>query len=163
MIAAIGGLGMVLGALLDATDLAGDYCVVDASATLNVLSYQPHGLSQLGSYTTLLMLLFCLPCCLFYQTTEQKPRFFWPVCARHISATIAMLTGMLLLPMLVVEQLAPLISKWFESRLVLSFFHHHLLMLVGMLAGAWLGYFLYDFWEHRLSLVNRRCAHHDGR
>ena len=159
MITASGGLGMLLGAMLDMATNANGFHAVHQQ----ISGYLHHrGLEAriLGSYMALVMLLFCIPCCVIWCSKPGQNTSLAGACLRHGIVGIPMLMGMLVFPHFALGHLSWAFRD-FSIESINPFLHHHLAMLAGMFLGALCGYGIYDRIEKYISVRRSKTFYHD--
>ena len=150
VVLSVGGFGMLLGSTLDSIILGKDLCMVDGGLPMGLVYSHMHGIESISSYMVLFMLLFCLPSCVVFCSSnlDSKHQRFAELCG-HAFAAVCMLLGMLYLPHLTQLLLGGLAEQFNYAvqlnQLFSSFLAQHSLMLISMLIGSLLGYQLFAY------------------
>ena len=146
----VGGFGMLLGSTLDSIILGKDLCMAGGGLPMDLVYSHFHGIESISSYMVLFMLLFCLPSCIVFCSSnlaskdERLPEY-----CGHAFAAGCMLLGMLYLPHLTQVLFGALAEQFNDAvqveQLFSSFLAQHGLMLISMLIGSLLGYQLFAY------------------
>lgn len=136
---ALGGLGMLVGASVDAYLLAQELCISSGRAPLELVYRHQHGFGGLNNFAILGMLLFCIAACQIF-CPHNASSHYQLVC-RHFLASIVMVSTMHALGALLLFVM-DLLNLAESSQMNLGM--HHFSMCIGMALGASLGYRGFD-------------------
>lgn len=140
----VGGLGMLLGALIDSMVLAKELCITNDNLPIELTYTHHHGFKDIGSFMVLCMLALCLPSCFIFCSKHHRnaKQQYQDLC-RHLFAAIVMMLSMLFLPELLLNIAKVVLSL--NQPLIIPFVAHHILMLLAMISGTYLGYKTFGF------------------
>jgi hypothetical protein len=136
---ALGGLGMLVGANIDAYLLAQELCISSGRAPLELVYRHQHGSGGLNNFSILGMLLFCIAACQIFCPHIASSNY--QLVCRHFLASVVMVSTMYMLGALLLFVI-DLLNLAESSQMNLGM--HHYSMCIGMALGASLGYRGFD-------------------
>ncbi|MBL4673543.1 MAG: hypothetical protein JKX81_14885 [Arenicella sp.] len=136
----LGGLGMLVGASIDAYLLAQELCISSGRAPLElVYLHHQNGPGGLNNFAIFGMLLFCIAACQVFCPHVASSNY--QLVCRHFLASIVMVSTMLALGALLLF-IIEILNLAVLSQMGLGL--HHLSMCIGMALGASIGYRSFD-------------------